>query len=350
MLQLKLKSVNKFCELKMKARRIIFPSPGEVEVEEFDFNTQNLRNTDIAIKTDYSIISAGTELAILEGIESWAPLPFVPGYGSVGEIIALGRSVNQFQLGNRVFTFGKHASKGLTSILTLPIPDSLDSLKAVISRMAAVSITANRVSQAELGDFVSVFGLGLVGNLSAQFFSLSGCEVIGIDISQPRLDLAKKCGIKYVINPRKEDVNDTVSTITNGKMCTSVIEATGVPSVTEQAIRCAGVLGELILLGSPRGEYQSNLTDFLNRSHLISNGCITIKGALEWRLPINKNSSSKHSIERNLEIIFNLIQNNKLKVSNLITHVLTPSKCKEAYEGLKNNKDEFIGVIFDWKE
>ncbi len=133
-------------------------------------------------------------------------------------------------------------------------------------------------------------------------------------------------------------------------MCSSVIEATGIPSVAEQAISYAGVLGELILLGSPREEYQTNLTDFLNRSHLITHGCITIKGALEWRFPINRNSLSKHSIERNLQIIFRLIQDNKLKVSNLITHVLSPSKCKEAYEGLKSNKDEFIGVIFDWKK
>ncbi|MFX0062678.1 MAG: zinc-binding alcohol dehydrogenase [Candidatus Hermodarchaeota archaeon] len=332
----------------MKAQQIIFPSPGEVELEEFNFNNQNLGATDIAIETEFSIISAGTELAIMEGSESWAPLPFVPGYGSVGEIIAVGESIKRFKLGDRVFTFGKHTSQGLASILTLPVPDDLDSLKAVLSRMAAVSITANRISQAELGDYVSVFGLGLVGNLSAQFFTLCGCEVIGIDISQPRLDLAKKCGIKHIINPIKEDIDSTVSTITNGEMCTSVIEATGIPPVAEQAIRCAGKLGELILLGSPRGEYQSNLTDFLNRSHLISHGCITIKGALEWRFPINRNSSSKHSIERNLQIIFRLIQENKLKVSNLITHVLSPSKCKEAYQGLKNNKDKFIGVIFDW--
>ncbi|MFX0183177.1 MAG: zinc-binding alcohol dehydrogenase [Candidatus Hodarchaeota archaeon] len=334
----------------MKAQQIIFPTPGVVELEEFDFNIADLGNTDIAIETEFSIVSAGTELAILEGIESWAPLPFVPGYGSVGEIIAIGKSIQQFEIGDRVFTFGKHASHGLTSILTLPIPDGLDSLETVISRMAAVSITANRVSQAELGDYVSVFGLGLVGNLSAQLFTLSGCEVIGIDMSQPRLDLAKKCGIKHVINPLEEDTNEVIANITNGDMCSSVIEATGVPSVAEQAIRYAGELGELILLGSPREDYQSNLTDFLKRSHLISHGCITIKGALEWRFPINKSALSKHSIEKNLEIIFKLILHNKLNVTNLITHVLAPSKCKEAYKGLKYNKDEFIGVIFDWKK
>ncbi|MFX1283532.1 MAG: zinc-binding alcohol dehydrogenase [Promethearchaeota archaeon] len=334
----------------MKAQQIIFPSPGEVELEEFYFNTLNLGNADIAIETEYSIISAGTELAIMKGIESWAPLPFVPGYGSIGKVIAVGKVFKQFKVGDRVFTFGKHASQALTSILTLPVPNGLDSLKAVISRMAAVSITANRISQAELGDYVCVFGLGLVGNLSAQLFTLCGCEVIGIDISQSRLDLAKKCGIKHIINPIEEDIHEIISAITNGEMCSSVIEATGIPSVAEQAISYAGVLGELILLGSPREEYQTNLTDFLNRSHLITHGCITIKGALEWRFPINRNSLTKHSIERNLQIIFRLIQDNKLKVSNLITHVLSPSKCKEAYEGLKSNKDEFIGVIFDWKK
>ncbi|MFX0016130.1 MAG: zinc-binding alcohol dehydrogenase [Promethearchaeota archaeon] len=334
----------------MKAQQIIISSPGVVKLEEFEFNFRNLGNNDIAIETEFSIISAGTELAILEGIESWASLPFVPGYGSVGEVIAIGKSIRHFKSGDRVFTFGKHASHGLTSVLTLPVPDTLSSLDAVVSRIAAVSITANRVSQAELGDYISVFGLGLVGNLSAQFFTLCGCEVIGIDISKSRLDLAKMCGIKHVINPLEVNINDRIFAITNGEKCRSVIEATGIPSVAEQAINCAGELGELILLGSPRGEYQSNLTEFLNRSHLISHGCITIKGALEWRFPINRNSVSKHSIERNLEIIFQLLEDKKLNVSSLITHKLSPSKCKEAYEGLKNNKDEYIGVIFDWKK
>ncbi|UCG01342.1 MAG: zinc-binding alcohol dehydrogenase [Candidatus Heimdallarchaeota archaeon] len=334
----------------MKAQHIIFPSPDIIELEEFEFDITDLGKTDIAIETEFSIVSTGTELAILKGIESWAPLPFVPGYGSIGKIIAMGKAIKQLKIGDRVFTFGKHTSHGLTSVLTLPVPDGLDSLEAVITRMAAVSITANRVSQAELGDYVSIFGLGLVGNLSAQLFALQGCEVIGIDISQSRLDLAKKCGIKHTINPLEEDINKEIYAITNGEMCSSVIEATGLPSVAEQAITCAGVLGELILLGSPREEYQTNLTDFLNRSHLMTHGCITIKGALEWRFPVKRNTISKHSIERNLEIIFKFIQGNKLKVSNLITHVLSPSKCKEAYEGLKNNKDEYIGVIFDWKK
>jgi predicted transglutaminase-like protease len=82
--------------------------------------------------------------------------------------------------------------------------------------------------------------------------------------------------------------------------------------------------------------------DFLNRSHLIIHGCITIKGVLEWCFPIKRKAISKHSIERNLDYI--PIQSNKFvhnKVSNLITHVLSPLKCKEAYERLKNYKDEF---------
>jgi UDP-N-acetyl-D-mannosaminuronate dehydrogenase len=44
------------------------------------------------------------------------------------------------------------------------------------------------VSDAELGDWVAVYGLGLVGNLCAQLFALAGCRVIGIDLFQERID------------------------------------------------------------------------------------------------------------------------------------------------------------------
>ena len=37
-----------------------------------------------------------------------------------------------------------------------------------------------------------------------------------------------------------------------------------------------------------------------------------------------------------------------LQVSPLHTHTLKPEQARQAYDGLKNHKDETIGVVFDW--
>jgi len=73
-----------------------------------------------------------------------------------------------------------------------------------------------------------------------------------------------------------------------------------------------------------------------------------MKGALEWRYPTFKDEFVKHSIERNSEIIMHLILDEKLIVKPLFTHEFTPETAKQAYDGLLNKKDEFIGVVFNW--
>jgi threonine dehydrogenase-like Zn-dependent dehydrogenase len=87
------------------------------------------------------------------------------------------------------------------------------------------------------------------------------------------------------------------------------------------------------------GEYIADLTDVLNYCHLNDRGCITFKGAHEWRYPIEPNVFVKHSLVRNSLIVFGLMQRNKLLIEPLISHVLKPDEAASAYEGLRIDKD-----------
>ena len=143
-----------------------------------------------------------------------------------------------------------------------------------------------------------------------------------------------------------------VSEITSGEMCRTVVEATGEPAVGAVAADIAGVLGEVILLGTPRGAYQGDITELLSKTHLWSNGCVTIKGAHEWRYPRKSDTQGHlwHSIERNVRIIFRLIADGRLHVEELTTHLVSPAECSRVYEGLRNRKNEYVGVVFDWSQ
>lgn len=336
--------------MKTQSVRVIFPSPGLAALEEFPMPVIS-RPTDVLIESEYSIVSAGTELACRAGLESWAPLPFSPGYGSVGRVVAFGDEVKNLSVGQRVLTFGRHAKHVLGEFVVVPVPDGLDPVKVSFARMAAVSMAASRASDAELGDFVAVIGLGLVGNLSAQLFGLAGCDVIGIDPSARRREQALACGIPHVIAPGPE-MKAQVAAITEGRMCAAVIEATGLSSVAiESAPQLAARFGEIVLLGSPRAPHVTDVTPFLSGLHLC-NAETTVKGALEWRYPLLADPAGfcKHSIENNVRQLLRMMSHGKLNTAPLLTHLVSPADCHSVYEGLANQKDLYTGVVFDWSK
>ncbi|MDC7238896.1 MAG: zinc-binding alcohol dehydrogenase, partial [Spirochaetales bacterium] len=276
----------------MKA--IQFTEPWKAELVEMPFSPIG----DTIIDTVCSVISPGTEKAILSGGEGWAPLPYIPGYGSVGTVIE--DKTGRFQEGKLVFSYGRHSEIAEAETICLPLPEGIDPVHAVFARMAAVSITAVRVSSIELGDRVAVVGAGIVGNLAAQLAALSGADVTVIDPSGFRRERAEACGISETW-PSAADVPD-------GRLFSTVIDATGLSRVVLESADLVDTQGELIILGSPRGEYVTDVTPFLNKSHLCPS-VVTVKGAHEWRYPLLKDPSGlyKHSIEGNLELLLKLI-------------------------------------------
>lgn len=335
----------------MNNRKVMFLNPWQVETVEEKFTLQ-IGDQEVLVKKIYTLISPGTELAMLSGNESWFPMPGIPGYAAVSEIVEVGEGVTEFNSGDIVFHYGNHTKYEVVSIrgTFLKVPENLDLKWVPFTRMATVATTAIRVSNIEFGDYVSVTGLGLIGNMAAQLAHLQGATVIGIDLSGDRLRIAEQCGVINVISGGKDSVKEQIADITHGKGVSTHIEATGVPQVAVQSLEWIAKLGEIIFLGSPRGEYNTDVTEILNYCHLYGRGCITFKGAHEWRYPTEPNEFVKHSLVRNSNIVFELMKQKRLQVEPLISHVLKPEEAKKAYEGLRLNKDQYSGVLFDWSE
>ncbi|MGN7309346.1 alcohol dehydrogenase catalytic domain-containing protein, partial [Bacillus subtilis] len=152
-----------------------------------------LGEKEVLVKLIYSLISPGTELAMLSGKEEWAKLPVCPGYASVSEVIEVGQGVDHVQPGDVVFHYGHHAEYQVVSTdhVFIKVPEKLDLKWVPFTRMATVAFTSVRVSNIELGDVVGVTGLGLVGNLAAQLARLQGATVIGVDLSTERIRTAQ---------------------------------------------------------------------------------------------------------------------------------------------------------------
>ena len=313
---------------------------------------------DVLVETEFTFISAGTELANFTGLDpgvhvpgSWNHYPARPGYANCGRVAELGSAVDTLAVGDRVFSQQKHASHHLLPVndpdkIAVLVPDAVPSDLAAAASMGMVAITAPQVADIHVNDWVVVFGLGLVGNLAAQLFALDGARVIGVDPLPARRELARQVGIERVIGEDMSEIASQVRDITGGGAQT-VVEAVGNAGVAATAIHAAAPYGEIILLGSPRAPVTADLNEFLQPVH---SKWVTIKGALEHRVPINPTTRGHPlSIAGNARTILDLVSSGRLHLADLISHRLPAGDIAVAYDGLLNQPERFWGVALDWR-
>jgi 2-desacetyl-2-hydroxyethyl bacteriochlorophyllide A dehydrogenase len=337
----------------MKINKLIVPEPLKVILVEDEFDNLNLTSKEIVVRTQYSHLSAGTELACIAGIEDWFKIPGTPGYTSIAKVESKGSDVNHVEVGDFVYTFGTHSELFKLEYgdrwhgVCVKLPNGINLEHAAFTHMATIAMTAIRNSKIELGDFVLVTGLGAIGNLASQLAQLQGATVIATDIDDHRIALAQQSGIRYAINSKKEDLHKKIEEITNGALVSTYIDATGASAVINENLDNIQLLGEVILLGSPRVPFETNLTKTFQHFHLLPH-CLSLKGALEFTYPTHQQDFVKHSLERNASIVLNLINDGKLNIKPIYSHKLSPLDAQSAYDGLKNKPNEYIGVVFDW--
>jgi 2-desacetyl-2-hydroxyethyl bacteriochlorophyllide A dehydrogenase len=334
-------------------QKIVFTEQHLAELQVEEISLEITSPNQVLVKNHFSHISVGTELACLDGLEGWFPLPGTPGYTAVGEIIEKGENVSHLEIGDLVYTFGSHCNYYLRdtqcrwSGICIKVPSGLKPDVAAFTHMASIAFTSIRISNIQLGDNVLVIGLGPIGNFAAQLAQLQGANVIAIDVEDSRIEMTRNSGIQHAYNSKNINLPELVDSLTNGQKINTIIDASGMPMAVEAALETLGENSELILLGSPRLSYQSDITSFMKPFHYLPQNA-SLKGALEFTFPTFPDSFSKHSIERNSKIILNLMDSGRLKVEPLYTHKVKPADAPEVYNTLKANKDKFVGVIIDW--
>ena len=338
----------------MKIREVVVTGQNQVELQSNKFDATIQSPNELLIDTEYTFISSGTELANYTGREpkvfqkgSWCAYPWRSGYANVGVVRDVGANVTRVAPGDRVFTYGRHASiiRYTQDRLIVPVSDSIDAGVVAASRMAGVAMTSLIVSEIDTNARVIVFGLGLVGNLASQMFQIRGCRVIGVDPVVERRKLAERCGITHTVGGDSEEVQGQIQKLTNGEMGNITVDAVGHSSVVMQALRATASFGQLVILGSPRVSVTGDLTELLSDTHLR---WITIRGALEWCVPRYPDTGNHVSQFIKQQTIFDWIARGELDVESLISHRLKPEQIKQAYDGLLNEPDVWTGVVLNW--
>ncbi len=85
-----------------------------VDIE--DFELPNIKDDEVLIATESTLISPGTERAFLLSLpNARGGYPSRPGYSNIGKVVAVGKKVSGFSIGDRVASTHGHTSHFVTS-------------------------------------------------------------------------------------------------------------------------------------------------------------------------------------------------------------------------------------------
>ena len=178
------------------------------------------------------------------------PLPL--GYCNVGKVVAVGKGVNEFRVGDRVASNGNHAEYVcVPKNLVARIPDNVTDEEATFTVIGSIGLEGIRLLKPEFGETIVVVGLGLIGLVTAQLLKSNGCNVIGVDFDQQKIDLAISKGIVAINAGKGVDPVQFVEEQTNGIGADGVIITASSKSddVIHQACEMSRKRGRIILVG-----------------------------------------------------------------------------------------------------
>jgi 2-desacetyl-2-hydroxyethyl bacteriochlorophyllide A dehydrogenase len=317
---------------------------------------------EVLVRTWYSGISAGTELATYRGTNPYLDRRWDPemalflsgestfsypvdvwGYSEVGRVEAVGPDVTSLAADDVVWGMWGHRSHAIVPIERLDghrLPAGLDPMIGTFDRVGAVALNAVLAAGAFLGETVVVFGQGVIGLLTTQLLAGQGIEVIAVDAIPARLEWAEKFGAVPVL--ADGDVALHVWEQTDGRGADRVIELTGVYPALQEAIRCAGVDGTVVAAGfyqGPATALRLGEEFHHNRVRLVPSQIGAVPTVLRRRWTRQRLDST----------VMQLCARGRLDPLPLVTHVLPAEQAAEAYALLDDPPDDLMQVILDFR-
>jgi threonine dehydrogenase-like Zn-dependent dehydrogenase len=291
--------------------------------------------------------------AVRNRLDEFLPL----GYSSAGTIIEVGEGLRGYRAGDRVACagggFAVHAEYvAVPRNLLVPLPDEVDFERGAFATLGAIALHGYRLADLQIGERVAVIGLGLLGLMAIQIARSGGCRVLGIDIDNERIELAKQLGVEAI---EVEGAAERSRLDTGGKGYDAVIICADTSS--SDPVQLAGEIArdraKVVAVGAvglkiPRNlYYDKELTFLVSRSYgpgrydpsYEEGGQDYPIGYVRW------------TEGRNLSAFVDLLSDGRVDVSPLITHRFPIERGIEAYNLITGETGEsFVGVLLTYPE
>ena len=212
-------------------------------------------------------------------------LPFIPGHECAGEVTAVGRDIQNIKVGDKVAAethvpcgvcwqcrhhrphtcenmelFGHTLNGGFAEFALIPgaaarrIPQEIPFDYGCL--LEPMGIPFRAVERGDVkGESVVVIGCGPIGQFAIAFSKIFGAEtIIGLDVNEKRLSIAKKMGATHLINVEKKGFLQEIKLLTKDSDGVGVvIDASGSARAMKEAFSYLRVGGRFVILGQTDG-------------------------------------------------------------------------------------------------
>ena len=293
--------------------------------------------------------------------------PYVPGtvwgHEFAGEIVAVGKQVAEFKVGDRVAgcpnlvchecefcesgqytmceslnTIGAYAPGAFAEYVKLPdfhfvkLPDNMSYAEGALVEPATVAIHGLYQTKIQLGYEVAVVGCGNIGLMAIAWSKAFGAKTVyAIDIDEQKLALARKFGADVTIQSANIDLYESIRKY--GKGVDLAIEAAGTPFTAARVLGLPHKGGEVLYMGIPHADVPVPRFYFemimRNELHVIGSWCSPTAP-----FPGKAWASAVH-----------YIGTGKVKLTEIISHNVPLSEGPKIFEEIIENPSQFGKVI-----
>ncbi len=278
--------------------------------------------------------------------------PIELGYCHVGEVVEVGAGVSGFAIGDRVTSNGHHAE--LVSVpanLCARVPDAVHDETAAFTVIGAIALQGIRLAQPSLGDAVVVTGLGLVGLMAVQLLRAHGCRVLGLDFDPVRLELAREFGAEVANPGAGADPLAAALAFSRGRGVDAVIITATTDSsapVHDAAMMCRK-RGRIVLVGVTGLELSR--ADFYEKELTFQVSCSYGPGRYD---PLYEDKGQDYPFgfvrwteQRNFEAVLDMMADDRLNVSPLVSHRYCITDAADAYARLTGSEPS-LGIVIEY--
>lgn len=301
----------------------------------------------------------GSDIHVYHGSHPFTSYPVTQGHELSGQIVGLGEGVTDRSTGQKVtiepqVTCGKcypcrHGRYNLCEKLKVmgfqtlgtaseyfvcdvnratPLPDNMDYNDGAMIEPLAVTVHAARRFQELEGANVAILGCGPIGILLAQAVKALGAKSVLItDVSDYRLDLAKKVGADHVANTKEQDFGEAMVQAFGEDKADVIYDCAGNDITMGQAIANARKGSTIILVA-------------------VYAGMATVDLAVLNDHELDLNTTMMYTHDDYLEAI-RIVQEGKVQLKPLQTKHFAFEEYQKAYEYIEDNKETTMKVLVD---
>jgi len=339
----------------MRAFRFYKPNvPWELE----EIPTPTVGADEVLVKIRASGI-CGTDLHYRHGRTLPEKIPITLGHEAAGVIEEVGEKVEGLVVSDRVCihyvqscgncvhcsqgndnrcrnrrSFGHHVDGGFAEYALIParnafkLPEEVPfDQGAIIGCAVSTPFHALKIGEFQPGDTVAVFGLGGVGMHAVAWARIFGASmIIGVDVADFKLHLAKELGADAVINVSEEDPVKAIMALTDGWGVDISLECAGTEKTMKDAIE--SVCG--------RSRYASGRVVSVAAQFQP----IQVVGLREGAL----RKSGDHTRDE-LRRIIGLVKSKRINLSRSVTHRLPFTELNRGLDILNKKREDVLKVV-----